>query len=108
MPLETIDPNQPIPTKKALRHLIVFQFKLFVDAFRDLLFSPISLTACIIDMITQPKVKDSLSFQLMLAGRKSDRLINLFDEYLNSGGYTIDETVKEVEDALIEKLDSKK
>ena len=100
MPLESLPPEEPLPFKRTFRHLLVFQIKLFVDAVRDILFSPLSLTAFLIDSLTQPKAKDSLSLKLMYLGRRSDRVINLFNEYTNDGDYTIDHTVKEVETVL--------
>lgn len=105
MPLASLPPDEPIPTKNAFRHLLVFQLKLLFDAVRDLLFSPISLIAFIIDSIMRPAVKDSFSYRLMHVGRRSDRIINLFDEYTGSGDYTIDETVAEVEVVLQRELD---
>jgi len=108
MPLESLPPNQPLPFKRTFRHLLVFQIKLFVDAFRDLLFSPLSVFAFIIDSITQPKAKDSLSLKLMHLGRRSDRVINLFNEYTNDGDYTIDQTVDEVESALQKEFEKEK
>ena len=100
MPLESLPPEQPLPVGRTFRHLVVFQIKLFVDAIRDILFSPLSITAFLIDVITQPAAKDSLSLRLMHLGRRSDRVINLFNEYTNDGDYTIDQTVDEVETAL--------
>ena len=108
MPLKSLPPKQPLPFHKALRHLLVFQIKLLADALRDLMFSPISLLAFIADSITRPAVEDSLSFKLMNVGRHSDRVINLFDEYSSSDGYTIDETVAEVESALQRELEKRK
>ena len=111
MQIENLPPNEPIPLNRAFRHLVVFQIKLFVDAFRDLLFSPISLAAFIFDAIVRPPVKESLSFRLMHAGRRSDRMINLFDEHTSSGEFTIDTTVAEVESVIhreIQKKDLKK
>ena len=104
MPLESLPPDEPIPTRNAFRHLLVFQLKLVFDAVRDLLFSPVSLIAFIIDSIMRPAVKDSFSYRLMHVGRRSDRIINLFDEYTGSGDYTIDETVAEVEVVLQREL----
>lgn len=108
MPIANLPQNEPIPIKNAFRHLLVFQLKLIFDAMRDLLFSPISLISFIVDSITRPPVKDSLSLRLMHVGRRSDRIINLFDEYTGSGDYTIDETVAEVETALQRELNKKK
>ena len=108
MPIESLPRDEALPLHKALRHLLVFQLKLFVDAFRDLLFSPISLFAFIFDAVVRPPVKDSMSFKLMHMGRRSDRVINLFDEYTQSGDYTIDETVAEVESAVQRELKKRK
>lgn len=100
MHLEDLPPNKPLPINKGFRHLVSFQLKLFADAFRDLLLSPISLVAFIIDSITKPNVVDSLSFKLMHLGRHSDKVINLFDEYTNSGSFTIDTTIADVEERI--------
>ena len=105
MPLELLPPDEPLPFKRTFRHLIVFQIKLLVDAVRDILFSPLSLTAFIIDSITRPKAKDSLSLRLMKLGQRSDRVINLFNEYSNDGDYTIDHTVKEMETVLQKEME---
>ena len=72
---------------RALRHLIVFQLKLAADAFRDLLLSPLSVVVFIIDALNKPVVEDSLYLRLMLMGRRSDRMINLFDEYTDTGEF---------------------
>ena len=108
MPLSKLDKDKPLPTKQAFRHFIFFQIKLFVDAFRDLLFSPISLIAFAYDAVVRPPVKDSLSYKLTLAGRKSDRMINLFGEYNESGEFTIDENLNEIESALLSELNKHK
>lgn len=100
MPIENLPQDQPLPVYKALKHLLVFQLKLLVDAVRDVLFSPISLLAFIYDAFVKPPVRDSMSHKMMLLGRRSDRVINLFNEYTSSGEYTIDETVAEVETVL--------
>jgi len=104
MPLESLPPKEPLPRKKATRHILVFQLKLLADAIRDLLFSPISFLAFIYDLIVRPPVEESLSYRVMLLGRTTDRMINLFGEHTLEEGYTIDETVKDVEAALGRKL----
>ncbi len=107
MPLESLPPNEPLPFRRTFRHLIVFQIKLFVDAVRDVLFSPLSLVAFIIDSLMRPKAKDSLSLRLMHLGQRSDRVINLFNEYSDNGDYTIDHTVKEVETVLQKEMEKR-
>lgn len=89
-----------IETSTALRHLAIFQLKLAADAIRDFVLSPLSLVAFAIDMVRKPKSKDSLYLRLMLLGRRSDRFINLFDDHKDSGAFTIDSAVDELETAV--------
>ena len=91
-------PEARVTTITALRHLLVFQLKLAADAGRDFLMSPLSLVAFVIDAVRQPKVENSLYLRLMLVGRRSDRMINLFDEYRDADSFTIDKAVDELED----------
>ncbi len=90
---------RPISTGRALRHLLVFQLKLAMDALRDFALSPLSIIVFVLDALRQPTLEDSLYLKLMQVGRRSDRLINLFDEY-GDEGYTVDNAVSEVEQAL--------
>ena len=108
MPLEKLDISKPIPILHAFRHLVFFQIKLIVDAARDLLFSPISLIAFILDAVLKPPVGESLSYKLTRLGRKSDRMINLFGEYTASGEFTIDDTVNDLESKLLRELNKRK
>ena len=107
MPIENLPQNEPLPVYKAFKHLLVFQLKLLVDAVRDIAFSPISLFAFIYDAIVKPAVSESMSHKMMLLGRRSDRVINLFNEYTGSGEYTIDETVAEVENVLHREIEER-
>lgn len=81
----------------AFRHVMVFQLKLAADALRDFLLSPLSLLAFTIDVLRKPRVENSLYLRLMLIGRKSDRMINLFDDHQDGGEFTIDRAVDELE-----------
>lgn len=81
------DERVRVTAGRALRHLIVFQIKLAADALRDLLMSPLSVVVFVIDALTKPAVEDSLYLRLMLMGRRSDRVINLFDEYTDTGEF---------------------
>ena len=81
----------------------MFQLKLALDALRDFAFSPFSIGAFILDALTRPEYEKSLTFRLMLMGRRSDRLINLFGEYSDLGHYTVDRTFDEVEQAVVKR-----
>lgn len=84
-------------TSQAFRHLFVFQLKLGADALRDLLMSPVSVLVFVVDVIRKPTLEDSLYLRLMLMGRQSDRMINLFDEHKDAGHFTVDQAVEELE-----------
>lgn len=86
-----------VTTGQAVRHLLVFQLKLAADALRDLVMSPLSVLVFIIDAARKPALEQSLYLRLMLWGRRSDRLINLFDEHRDAGHFTVDEAVEELE-----------
>ena len=85
------DSTAKVTSSQALRHLVIFQLKLAADALRDLLLSPISVVVFVLDAIRKPALEDSLYLRLMLLGRQSDRVINLFDEHKDAGHYTVDE-----------------
>lgn len=91
------DSKAQVSTGRALRHMLVFQIKLAADALRDLVLSPVSILVFIADAVRKPALEDSWYLRLMLLGRRSDRVINLFDEYKNAGHYTVDQAVHEVE-----------
>ncbi|MFT5484719.1 MAG: hypothetical protein ACI9GW_003387 [Halieaceae bacterium] len=82
---------------RALRRLLVFQVKLAADAVRDLLLSPISIIAFIVDAVSSNEEESSLHRRLMRLGQRSDRFINLFDEYRDATHPTIDTTLNNIE-----------
>ena len=81
----------------SLRRLAIFQVKLAADALRDVMLSPISIIAFVMDAITKPTERDSMHRKLMRLGRRSDRFINLFDEYKEAPHPTIDNTIDGLE-----------
>jgi hypothetical protein len=89
-----------VTTSQALRHLLIFQVKLGADALRDLLMSPVSVLVFVVDVVRKPTLEDSLYLRLMLLGRKSDRVINLFDEHKDAGHFTVDQAVEELEELV--------
>ena len=94
------EPGTRVTSGYALRHVLVFQLKLAADAARDFLLSPLSVIAFLLDMLRKPSVENSLYVRLMLLGRRSDRIINLFDDQRDSGEFTIDRAVDELEELL--------
>ena len=100
--------EQQVSTNRALRHLVVFQIKLAMDALRDVALSPVAIFVFVLDAVRKPKIEDSLYLRLMSVGRQSDRMINLFDEYSEQGHYTVDETIAGVEKAVFNEMQKKR
>jgi len=61
-----------------IRQGIIFQFKLGLDAIRDILMSPISIVLIVADVVMGNNQKQSYFNRLMRLGKKSDHWINLF------------------------------
>ena len=68
-----------------IRDLAVFQVKLIVDGFRDLVLVPASLIAGIVSIVTGTTDRPGPHFyQLVGLGKQSERWINLFQSYENA------------------------
>jgi hypothetical protein len=61
-----------------IRQGIVFQFKLGLDALRDILMSPVSMVLIVVDVVMANNHQQSYFNRLMRLGKKSDHWINLF------------------------------
>lgn len=90
------DSKASVTTAQAFRHLLVFQVKLAADAVRDFVLSPVSVLVFILDAVRKPRLEDSLYLKLMVLGRRSDKMINLFDEHKDAGHFTVDQAIEEV------------
>lgn len=90
-----------------LRRLLVFQIKLYIDAFRDLLLSALSLGAFIIDLVQQNTGADCYFEKVLRFGRKTEVTINLFNQYSRDEqtGTTVDDILQEVEERVREKAE---
>ncbi|MBT8099626.1 MAG: hypothetical protein KJO82_07740 [Gammaproteobacteria bacterium] len=96
-----------------IRDAVVFQFKLVVDGFRDLLLLPASFVATILSLVNSSDGKPGPQFYRLLgAGKRSERWIDLFAAYGNSPDDTpekpdstepsIDDIVHRVESFVID------
>ncbi len=78
-PLHARDVDYPEPNRwELLRDVVVFQLKLAVDGFRDLLLVPISLIAVLVDLVTPKRRAGQHFYEVVLLGRRSEKWINLF------------------------------
>ncbi len=59
------------------RDVLTFQLKLAIDAARDIVFSPISIVAALLDVIAGDRERPYF-YAVLAAGRRSESWINLF------------------------------
>ncbi len=83
-----------------LRKFLVFQIKLYIDAFRDILLSALSLGAFIIDIVQQNDGPDCYFERVLRFGRSTERSINLFNQFDSDeqGKRSVDGIIDEVEE----------
>lgn len=72
------DSEQPHEHWHLFRDLLAFQFKLALDAFRDLMLSPISIIAVLAGLINKQDDPGKYFHDLLHLGHISDLWINLF------------------------------
>lgn len=96
--LQGTDPMQRMWPQ--LRKFIVFQLKLIIDAFRDILLIWLSLGAFIIDLILQNDGPDSYFEKVLRFGRRTERSINLFNQFgaQERGDRSVDSILDDVEE----------
>ncbi|MEX0901451.1 MAG: hypothetical protein WDZ76_01785 [Pseudohongiellaceae bacterium] len=84
------------------RRLLVFQVKLYIDAFRDLVMSPVSVVAFLLDLIQGKSGEDSNFEGALRFGRRTEKTINLFGQYSNQneGRYDVDAAVQQLEENI--------
>ena len=85
-----------------MKRFLVFQFKLYVDAFRDLVLSALSLFGFTLDVVLMHEPEESLFDKVLGMGRRSERAINLFNQHdkEQQGPVSIDGLVDEMEERL--------
>jgi hypothetical protein len=98
--------SETIPSKRGtlVRNSVIFQLKLMVDGFRDLVLLPVSLVATIIGLLRGGDEPEREFNQIIEVGRESERWINLFgnhsDEDNSNAIVSIDSLFTKVEETL--------
>lgn len=85
------------------RDALVFQGKLLMDAFKDLVVGPVAFISAIIGLISPAPRKDLLFYKVMHAGKRVEGAINLFEAASGpgeEGQWTVDDVIREVESQL--------
>lgn len=90
-------PQQKARRRAIIRQVIVFQFKLVLDAVRDLSLSPLSLVAAAADLLGLSP-RQGLWFDRVLAlGRRSEHMIDLWRSGDRAGRGEVDAMVNRLE-----------
>jgi hypothetical protein len=88
-----------------LRDLLAFQFKLALDAIRDLMLSPVAIIAVMAGLISRQRDPGKYFHELLRLGHKTDRWINLFSpadrNESEAPDLSSDTYVRKVEDMVI-------
>jgi hypothetical protein len=66
------------PRFPVFRDVIVFQVKLLVDGLRDLLLSPVSIFAALVDLLIPGDDGGKRFYRVVRFGRRTEQWINLF------------------------------
>ena len=84
---------------KQVRRFLVFQIKLYVDAFRDFVLSFLSIPAFVIDLLTGHEGKDSYMEKVLALGRRTEKSINLFEQHSHEeqDGTNVDSIINHLE-----------
>ena len=105
-------PAPEVPDRwEFLRDVLVFQLKLLLDAVRDLVLSPVSIVAGVIDLISGDEPPGRYFYRLLAFGGRTDTWINLFgmpgrpDEPGGDEGVTIDSLVAQVERLIVDQYE---
>jgi hypothetical protein len=72
------DDTAPDRRWRLLRDVLVFQVKLAMDALRDVVLSPLSLGAALLDLATGTERDPSWFERVLATGRRTERWIDLF------------------------------
>ncbi|MEX2132179.1 MAG: hypothetical protein WD772_11915 [Pseudohongiellaceae bacterium] len=96
------------PGWPAWRRLLVFQIKIYIDALRDLLLSPLSLIAFILDAIKGSTGPDSYFEQVLHLGRRTERAINLFNQHDGEGDHNLDTILASMEEKVRSEFEAQK
>ena len=94
-----------------LRDVLVFQLKLLLDAVRDLVLSPVSIVAGVMDLISGDEPPGRYFYRVLSFGGRTDTWINLFgmpgrpEEPGGDESITIDSLVAQVERLMVDQYE---
>lgn len=93
-----------MPRSRFLRDVLIFQGKLLLDAFKDVLLGPASLIAAVVDLARPAPRSQLLFYRILDHGKDAERAIDLFSAVSRGpdGGdrWTVDDMIAQVETRL--------
>jgi hypothetical protein len=111
-PLQPTDPGQMLDRWTVMRDVAVLQGKLIIDGLRDFILVPVSLAAGIVSLSKTGDTPGTEFYDLLRAGRRSERWINLFgaaervhgvaDDEKTFAVVDVDEIVSRVESYIVD------
>ena len=69
---------QPYPRRRIARDLILFQAKLWIEGFKDVILVPLSLGAALLDLIFRRSRSRGALHSIMRSGNRFERWIDLY------------------------------
>jgi hypothetical protein len=106
--LRPVEANSaPSSRWQLIRDLAVFQMKLGLDALRDVMLSPISLIAGIVDLFLSGEQAGKRFYSVLVAGRRTEAWINLFGELdrVEPRGEAAEGAERASVDAIVERME---
>ena len=75
-------PDSPVPTDESrsqiVRDVLIFQVKLWLEGFKDVLLMPLSLGAAVIDLVFRGGKKPGTLYSVMRLGDRFERWVHLY------------------------------
>ena len=115
-PFRPTDPGQMLDRWTVIRDVAVLQGKLIIDGLRDFILVPVSLVAGIVSLLKTGDTPGTEFYDLLRAGRRSERWINLFGAAERVHGLAdddeafavvdVDEIVNRVESYIVDEYKS--
>ncbi len=99
--------NLAIPSGRLalLKRVLIFQLKLIADGLRDLVLAPLSLIAAVLGILRTSGPPEEYFERLLITGRRTERWIDLFGQYGQTGARatrerTFDDLIDGLEQAV--------
>ena len=69
---------EPTPRSEVLRDVLVFQVKLWVEGFKDVVLIPLSLGAALVDLLVRRRGGRGVLYAVMRLGDRFERWVDLY------------------------------